>query len=56
VLVDEHEGYRFSIDHEFSSPSEAAAVVAGGNKNGRRRWKDENGVSLREHQEREVEA
>ena len=54
VLVQTDEGYQFAIDHEFSSPSQAGTVVAGRNTNGREAWKDERGVSLKEHQEKEA--
>ena len=50
------DGSRFSIDQEFTSPSLAWAVVAGRNTNGREAWKNENGVSLKEHQLRELDA
>lgn len=46
------EGYRFTQDFVFSSPSTAAAVVLGRSANGRVEWKDANGVTLRERQER----
>lgn len=56
VLEEGDAGYRFTVDHEFSSPSQAAAVCAGRTANGRIEWKDDKGVTLREHQEREAEA
>src|SRR5699024_1505336 len=31
--------YIFASDYKFSSPSYAAAAIAGGNENGRRQWK-----------------
>lgn len=37
----------FKQDHEFSSPSAAAAIVHGGTANGRTAWKDEKGLSLK---------
>jgi len=54
VLQEGSDGFRFVIDHEFSSPSAAASVLAGNNKNGRICWSDEKGITLKEHQEREV--
>jgi hypothetical protein len=40
--------YRFSADHEFSSPSSAAGVVKDGNASGRQLWKDsKTGISLK---------
>ena len=56
VLAEGDDGYRFTVDHEFSSPSQAAAGCAGCSSNGRVDWKDDKGVSLKEHQEREVNA
>ena len=56
VLVEGESGYRFTIDHVFSSPSQAAAVCAGRSANGRVDWKDEQGVTLREHQKQEAKA
>lgn len=38
----------FTKDVEFSSPSTAAAVICGGNKNGLIAWKDNNGRTLKE--------
>lgn len=37
----------FKQDHEFSSPSAAAAIVHGGTANGRTAWKDEKGRTLK---------
>ena len=56
VLAEDGKGYRFTVDHVFSSPSQAAAVCAGRSPNGRVDWKDADGVSLKEHQEREANA
>ena len=38
----------FTKDHEFSSPSAAAAVVYGGTANGRTAWKDAGGKTLKQ--------
>ena len=45
----------FLADHEFSSPSAAAAVVHGGQANGLRAWKDEKGISLKEKEEKDIQ-
>lgn len=42
---------RFTRDVLFTSPSAAAAVVAGGQYNGREAWKDEDGTTLKELEE-----
>lgn len=46
IQVDEH--LIFSKDHEFSSPSAAAAVIQGGTANGRTAWKDASGKTLKQ--------
>ncbi|MBT5380083.1 MAG: GIY-YIG nuclease family protein [Opitutae bacterium] len=55
ILIYENERYRFTVEYEFTSPSLAAAVCKGRSANGRVDWKDANGISLKEHQEREAE-
>ncbi len=55
VLIEGKEGFVFTTDYEFSSPSQAASVVAGRNTNGREAWKDKKGVMLKTYQQREVE-
>jgi Domain of unknown function (DUF4357) len=50
VLAAEGDGYRFSQDYVFSSPSTAAAVVLGRSSNGRVDWKDVQGRTLKELQ------
>ena len=45
----------FLADHEFSSPSAAAAVVHGGQANGLTAWRDPTGVSLKEKEEQEIQ-
>lgn len=47
VLAATDEYLIFTKDHEFSSPSAAAAVIHGGTANGRTAWKDESGKTLR---------
>lgn len=56
VLAREGNGYRFSQDYPFSSPSTAAAVALGRSANGRIEWKDSRGRTLKELQEREASA
>ena len=49
-------GLRFTQDFVFTSPSTAAAVVLGRSANGRIEWKDAQGRTLKELQEREAAA
>lgn len=46
--------YRFTQDYVFSSPSVAATFVLGMSSNGRTKWKDAQGRTLRELQEAEA--
>ncbi len=55
VLAAEGGGYRFSQDFVFTSPSTAAAVVLGRSANGRIEWRDGQGRTLKELQEREAD-
>ncbi len=55
VLTKDADRLRFAKDHEFSSPSAAAAVVHGGTANGLLAWKDSKGRTLKELEEQEVE-
>lgn len=41
-------------DYLFDSPSQAASVLTGGSKNGRRSWQDATGRTLKENQEAEA--
>lgn len=41
----------FTQDYRFSSPSQAASVLVGGSSNGRKAWKDGEGVTLKANQE-----
>ena len=45
------EGYEFTIDYEFKTPSLAAKVCMGRSANGRDEWKDKKKVSLKKHQD-----
>jgi hypothetical protein len=55
VLQQEGNHYRFTQDYAFSSPSTAAAVVLGRSANGRIEWKDGQGRTLKELQEKQAE-
>jgi hypothetical protein len=48
VLVPEGGYLVFTKNHEFSSPSAAAAVIHGGTTNGRTAWKDASGKTLKQ--------
>ncbi|MHB8977445.1 MAG: GIY-YIG nuclease family protein [Trichloromonadaceae bacterium] len=54
VLQAGNGSYQFTQDYPFSSPSTAAAVVLGRSANGRTEWKDGQGRTLKELQERET--
>lgn len=56
VLVKSGDTYKFVLDHVFSSPSQAAAVIAGRSANGRVDWKDATGTSLKTHQEQQAKS
>lgn len=48
VLVAGNGYFEFTKNHEFSSPSAAAAVIYGGTANGRTAWKDVSGKTLKQ--------
>ena len=48
TLVEEEDGFRFTKDVEFTSPSAAASVVHGGAANGLTSWKTPEGTSLKQ--------
>ncbi|MGB6063196.1 MAG: GIY-YIG nuclease family protein [Desulfomonilaceae bacterium] len=48
TLVEVGEGFRFSRDAEFASPSAAAAAIHGGTANGLLVWKNKAGKTLKE--------
>lgn len=50
VLAKNNEGYVFTQDYVFTSPSYAADIVLGRNANGRTEWKDNRGRTLKEIQ------
>ncbi len=54
ILTKGTDRLRFTKDHEFTSPSAAAAVVHGGSANGLLAWKDSKGRTLKELEEKEV--
>jgi hypothetical protein len=54
VLAGESDKLVFTKDHEFSSPSAAASVIHGGHANGLREWKNADGVSLKELEQKDV--
>jgi len=45
---------RFSIDHEFTSPSTAASIVCGNSMNGRTAWKTVGDITLKAIQEANI--
>ena len=48
ILVSANGHLVFTKNHEFSSPSAAAAVIHGGTANGRTAWKDASGQTLKQ--------
>lgn len=48
VLTESEQHLIFMKDHEFTSPSAAAAVIYGGTANGRVAWKDSTGKTLKQ--------
>lgn len=55
ILEEQNDCLIFLADHEFSSPSAAAAVIHGGQANGLTSWKDVKGVSLKEKEEKDIQ-
>jgi hypothetical protein len=51
ILVEDGENVKLTKSHLFDSPSAAASVLSGGNKNGRTEWRDADGRTLKELQE-----
>lgn len=51
ILVEEGDRLRLTKSFLFDSPSAAASVLSGGNKNGRTEWRDEAGRTLKKIQE-----
>lgn len=52
TLKEENDHLVFTRDFEFSSPSSAASIIHGGNVNGLNLWKDKNGRTLKELDEK----
>ena len=50
MLVEQAGSYKLTEDYLFNSPSTAASVLLATSANGRTAWKDELGVSLKDHQ------
>lgn len=55
VMTSEGDGYVFTQDFRFGSPSTAAGVLVGASANGRVAWKDKRGVTLKELQQCRVD-
>lgn len=54
ILIKKGNGFSFTKDCKFSSPSQAATICGGANYNGLDVWKDANDVTLKDNREREV--
>jgi hypothetical protein len=54
ILVVEGDHVKLTKSHLFDSPSAAASVLSGGNKNGRTEWRNAAGRTLKELQEQSV--
>ncbi len=52
ILAQEVDGYRFTENHAFNSPSQAASLCLGRHIGGLKKWKDRKGVSLKQHREK----
>ena len=55
VVEEKKDRLVFLADHEFSSPSAAAAVVHGGQANGLTAWKNGKGLSLKQKEEKDIQ-
>lgn len=55
VVEEQKDRLVFLSDHEFSSPSAAAAVIHGGQANGLTAWRDSKGMSLKEREEKDIQ-
>jgi hypothetical protein len=55
VVEEKKDRLVFLADHEFSSPSAAAAVVHGGQANGLTAWKDGKGLSIKQKEEKDIQ-
>ena len=54
ILVPDGDHLKFAHDHEFDSPSGAAAVVLGRSANGYIEWKNEDGTKLKDLEEKKL--
>lgn len=52
VFLEGTDGLTLAQDYEFTSPSQAAAMLLARSANGRTEWKDAKGATLKEHQEK----
>lgn len=55
VLLPKSTHLEFEADHEFSSPSAAAAVIHGGQANGLTSWRDSKGLSLKQREQKDIQ-
>lgn len=55
IIQKQNEFYVFMKDYEFSSPSQAAAIILGYPINGRTAWKNKKGESLKKIEDRKLE-
>lgn len=53
ILKDGGDHLEFAYDYEFTSPSTAASIIAGASVNGRDYWRDGDGRTLKQLQEKE---
>lgn len=51
ILIKSNDGYIFTKNHLFKSPSQAAAIIVGYSINGRHHWQTSNGVTLKSIEE-----
>jgi len=51
ILIKSNNGYVFTKNHLFKSPSQAAAIIVGYSINGRHHWQTSNGVTLKSIEE-----
>ncbi len=55
IVEEKNDRLVFLADHEFSSPSAAAAVIHGGQANGLTAWKDSKGESLKQKEAKDIQ-
>ncbi len=54
VLVPVEDGYLFAKDYLFASPSQAAAIIVGSAVNGRVKWQDDSGQTLKQLESEDI--